>query len=318
MTQVTAQPAPVSFTTEGMPDEQRIERWEGHNEDALIGLRCRTLSGEQLEATETNLQLDRLHLARVSGTSHVVERDADCVRRRPTEAIAVYFGLSGQAFYYDEDGARTAQPGQALICDADRPFLRGFSQGLEELVLKVPREVFTEATGVGDLEAPVTVDFGSGRDSFAHALARHVGGAVRDTDPAPADEAFLLELLTAVVAGRGEATPSAHLVAARTYIDRHLRDPGLSAARVADAVGVSPRHLSRVFADAGESVPRHILGRRLDLARRQLERPETADLDIAEIARLSGFVSASHFSRAFVERYGERPGDVRRGAARLS
>jgi hypothetical protein len=51
MTQVTV-PTPVAFSTVGLPDEQRIELWEGHNADALIGLRCRTLTAAVLEATE--------------------------------------------------------------------------------------------------------------------------------------------------------------------------------------------------------------------------------------------------------------------------
>ncbi|PPZ60289.1 hypothetical protein, partial [Neisseria gonorrhoeae] len=61
-------PVPVEFSTLDLPFEERIERWEGHNADLLIGLRCRMLEVEQLEATGTNLRLDSVDLARVIGT----------------------------------------------------------------------------------------------------------------------------------------------------------------------------------------------------------------------------------------------------------
>ena len=52
-------PGPVAFSTSGVPHEQRIELWENHNEDALIGLRCRTLTAAVLDATEINLQVEQ-------------------------------------------------------------------------------------------------------------------------------------------------------------------------------------------------------------------------------------------------------------------
>jgi AraC-like DNA-binding protein len=314
MTQVTV-PTPVAFSTVGLPDEQRIELWEGHNADALIGLRCRTLTAAVLEATEINVQLDRLHLARVRASSHVVERDHDLIRRRPTEAIALFFGLAGEAFFYHDDGVRSLQPGQMLMCDADRPFMRGFSQGLEELVLKVPRDVFADMTGLDGFAQPVVVDFAGGTNSFAQALARHVGAAARAESWQPADEQVLLELVGALTdEGRRADLPSAHRAAARSYIDHHVSDPDLSAAQVAAAVGISTRHLSRVFAEDDTSLPKYVLARRLETARALLQQPAATSMTIAEVAHQCGFTSAAHFSNAFTSRFGERATDVRRRA----
>lgn len=124
---VTA-PRPVSFSTAGLPEAQKIARWEEHNAHALIGLRCHTLGAVTLDATELNLQLEQLHLARVRGNAHVVERPLEVIRSHPADAIAVYLTLVGEAFFYHDDGVRTLRPGQVLICDADRPFMRGFSR----------------------------------------------------------------------------------------------------------------------------------------------------------------------------------------------
>src|SRR4051794_21569178 len=95
-------PGPVAFSTVGLPEAQRVELWESHNADALIGLRCHTLTAAALEATEINLQLDRVHLARVRGNSHVVERDLTMIRERPAESVALFFSLVGEAFFYHD------------------------------------------------------------------------------------------------------------------------------------------------------------------------------------------------------------------------
>lgn len=311
MTQTT----PAVFSTAGLPERRRVELWESHNAEALIGLRCRTLTAAVLDATEVNLQLERVHLARVRGNPHVVERDQALVRRRPADSVALFFSLAGEAFFYHEDGVHTLRPGEMLMCDADRPFMRGFSQGLEELVLKVPRQVFAGATGVDHVARPTVVRFAGGADSFAHALAREVGAATRPGDPRAVDEEVLLSLVAAI-AGRGRGDLSAaHRAAAEAYVDLHLTDPALSASRVAAAVGLSTRHLSRVFAEAGTTVPKHVLARRLDAARRMLEERTTAATTVAEIAHRCGFTSAAHFSHAFSARFGERAADVRRRAA---
>ncbi|MET0930788.1 MAG: AraC family transcriptional regulator [Aeromicrobium sp.] len=307
-------PSPIEFSTVGLPDQERIELWEGHNAEALIGLRCRTLDVSQLEATEINVQLDAVGLARVVGTSHVVERDADLIRRRPSDAVVMYFSLVGDAFFYSEDGVRTVSPGQLLLCDADKAFMRGFSRGLEELVVKMPRSVFSDITGVTALVDPMVFDFSKKGNSHAAALAHHVSRATRSNDPVPPDERAILELVSVLTTGARDDLNTAHRAAARSYIERRLADPSLSASQVADSIGISPRHLSRVFAADGTSVPRYILARRLDLARALLGKPAATSMTIAEIAHLCGFVSAAHFSNAFVSRFAVRASDVRRDA----
>lgn len=308
---------PRAFTTVGLPDQQRVRLWESHNATALIGLRCRSLRTEVLEATEINLQLDRMHLARVRGTSHVVERDEALVRAGPTESVALFFNLVGEAFFYHDEGVWSLRPGQLLMCDADRPFMRGFSQGLEELVLKIPRELFGSVTGIHQLARPIVWDFSNEEQPIAHALARCVGAAVGAHEQQPVAEESLIDLVAALCAPGREDLHTAHLRAVDTYLDVHYRDSALSARRVAAAVGVSTRHLSRLLAQAGTTLPEYVLNRRLEAARALLQTPEATSMTIAEVAHRCGFVSSAHFSNAFTTRFGERASDVRRRAVAI-
>jgi AraC-like DNA-binding protein len=290
----------ISFSTADLPAEQRIALWEDHNRAALIGLRCRMLTESPFDGAEQNLQLDRMHLARVRGNAHVVERPAEVIRRSPSDAIAVYLAVAGEAFFYHDDGVFTLRPGQVLICDADRPFMRGFSRGLEELAVKLPRATFREVTGRSELRAPVVREGASART-----LEMLADRALRNHPP---DEETLLTLLAGLVGGNA-GPAAAHLANARAFIEDHLTEIGLNASQVAAGIGLSERHLSRAFAATGTSLPQFVLAQRLDRAHALLA--ASTGVTVAAIAAACGFGSATHFSHAFRARFGLKASEVR-------
>ena len=219
------------FSTAGLPAARRIELWEGHNTAALIGLSCHTAVPGALEATEVNVQLGRIQLARVTGSPHVVERTAEVIRRSPADAVAVYVTLRGDAWFRHEDGRRDLRPGQVLICDADRPFARGFARGLEELAIKVPRAALLAGTGLTSLSSPVVAAFARGNDPYARVLARLVDRAARAERPVAADEGTVIDLVATLPARRNADRTMALRAAARCFIEDHLADPGLGGPR---------------------------------------------------------------------------------------
>lgn len=312
------------FSTRGLPTARRIELWETHNADALVALQCRMPKQAALEASEANLQLDRLHLAHVEANPHTVERTSRTVRRRPTESVALYFTLRGTASLRHDDGVHTIRPGQLLVWDADRPFLRGFAHGLAELAVKVPYDVLRSVGGTVPSTAQV-IDFtrsagpgaAGGVSAAAGALAALVGRAVGPRGDGAADEGLALDLIASVVAHPGafrRQAADAHFAAAEQYVRRSLRDPALSARRIADAIGLSERQLSRVFAERGTSVPRFVARQRVELADRMLRMPSYAEQSVGTIGLRCGFSSAAQFSRVFREQAGLSPSEARRGA----
>lgn len=310
MTPIDVTRGPREFSTAGLPAAERIERWEQHNSTSLIGLQCRTIGSGVLDAREINVELGSVGLARVTAGPHIVERSTARITAAPVDSIALYFTLSGEAFFYRDDGVRTLRPGQVLAMDADTPFVRGFSGGLDELVVRIPRAIFAERTGVADLASPIVTAFAG--DPQADALARLVGRALGADAPAPADESTLLDLVAFVATGGQHAGASAHLAAAKAFITGHLTDPRLGVPMIADGVGLSARQLSRVFAAAGASVPQYIRERRLDRAHSLLTDTAHRHRPIADIAARCGFGSAAHFSTAFTERFGAAPSEIRR------
>jgi AraC-like DNA-binding protein len=298
------------FTTAGLPPARRIELWESHNATALIGLDVR--APRPLEATELNVRLTQVHVARVTGSPHAVRRTEAVINRSPAGAVAIYVPVRAPSVFHCPERSVPLAPGTILACDPDRPFARDFASGLEELVIKVPRQAIEPRTARLDLPVPVTHDAAR---PYASALARIADRATRPANTGLTgltgltDERTILDLVAVLLAGQRVACAVAHHAAARSYIEEHLTDPNLSAAEIAAAIAISERQLSRVFADDGVSVPRHILSRRLDLARALLTGPRAGA--VADVAARCGFTSAAYFSHVFRERFGQRASELR-------
>ncbi|MGW2839320.1 helix-turn-helix domain-containing protein [Streptomyces sp. NPDC001493] len=92
----------------------------------------------------------------------------------------------------------------------------------------------------------------------------------------------------------------------RAHIEERLPDPGLCARSVAHALGMSPRHLHRLFEAEELSVARLIRRRRLEVCRAELLRAR-GRVTVASVAQRWGFASATHFSRVFREAFGMSP-----------
>ena len=87
----------------------------------------------------------------------------------------------------------------------------------------------------------------------------------------------------------------------------------LSVAQLADRLGVSDRHLRRIFeAQLGVSPMQYLQTRRLLTAKQLLA---DTDLPIAQVALASGFASVRRFNAAFVAHYQLNPSQLRRAGA---
>ena len=302
-------PEPEVFSTLGLPDARRVELWERHNTAALVSLDVR--ANGPLQASEVTVRLPRVTLARVRATSHAIERSAGAIADDPCESIAVYLMLRGESSFAQQGGAHTLRPGQAVICETDRPFARDFAYGLDELVVKVPCDAIEVQS-----RYPVITSFGvdDHGDQYAAALAKLTARATRAVQPVAADERTVMDLVTVLTVGPQAARPAAYRAAAKAFIEERLTDPGLGADQVAATIGISERQLSRVFAADETSVPRYVLSRRLELARAMLAagQPGQGSVSVAEIATRCGFVSTTYFSHVFRKQFGRRAGEILR------
>jgi AraC-like DNA-binding protein len=133
----------------------------------------------------------------------------------------------------------------------------------------------------------------------AHALIATVAGCLLTLEQAaPAERTRLSQY---------------HLRRIRQYALANLADPDLSVARVGAALGVSPAHIHRLFADETQTFAAWLWESRLRACQLVLRQPSSARLAISTIAFQHGFAHATHFSRAFRTRFGVTPSAWRQG-----
>jgi transcriptional regulator GlxA family with amidase domain len=87
-------------------------------------------------------------------------------------------------------------------------------------------------------------------------------------------------------------------------MERHLEDT-LDCAQIASQIGLSERHMSRLFQSQLSTTPaRFYLNLRLDRARALLQQTV---MSVLEVGVACGFASSSHFIRCYRARYGHTP-----------
>ncbi|WP_280171662.1 helix-turn-helix domain-containing protein [Agrobacterium pusense] len=109
---------------------------------------------------------------------------------------------------------------------------------------------------------------------------------------------------------RQSALPGFKLRRAVAHLEENLSEP-FNLARLADTVGMSEFHFSRLFKKAtGLSPSRYFIRQRIDRARLLLQETDTS---IIEIGMSVGYSSPSHFAQVFRRETGLPPSHYRRG-----
>ena len=147
-------------------------------------------------------------------------------------------------------------------------------------------------------------------------LAADIDALAPESAVAVADSVtqILIAGLSALPAARRPALSNLtalHREQIKACVRAQLREPGLSVARIAAQLRLSPSTLHRAWAGEPCSLADWIWSQRLDAARRDLCDPALAARSVSEIAFSWGFNDAAHFSRAFRARFGCSPRALR-------
>jgi len=122
-------------------------------------------------------------------------------------------------------------------------------------------------------------------------------------------------MTTRGTSSNGHTLPGSRLRRVAQYIQQNL-DKDLSLAELAAVAYMSPYHFARLFKDS-TGVPPHrfVVRQRIARARGVLASPE---LSIAQVSRMVGFRTPSHFATVFRRVLGITPGAYRTAALRAS
>jgi AraC-like DNA-binding protein len=250
------------------------------------------------------------------------------LKRRPFEphlashdAYLAIVLLSGDYVLEQDGNEAVLQPGDLAIFDATRPHRIHCPGDFAKLILSIPRPLLRERMAGVERCAALRISgaggIGAVASSFVRSCSLNAGALAAHESSALAEHA--VDLLTLAAASVRPAAFSlsksraATMARVKTLIEELLPDFTLDTAMIARRAGLSPRYLNGLFGDEGTSLMRHVWRRRLERCAKDLCDPRRAGERVAEIAFRWGFNDASHFSRAFKQRFGCAPGEFRQG-----
>jgi AraC-like DNA-binding protein len=252
-----------------------------------------------------------------SASSHLTRliRSGEDVARSGIDHVNITLHLEGD--YRGVCGGRAfhARPGDMSFIDFGQPF--DFETGTyRNIVLTVPRLAMPEALrqrGVGGLVPAVERQ----ATRLLARMMRDVYAALPEltAEQAVAAAGAIVEMAVATTAhdhGARETARPAELdlfARAQALIERSLGSD-LTVDALATALSVSRNALYGVFAEQG-GVQAYIRERRLQRCYETINADDRAAETIGAIAFSLGFRSEAHFSRAFKERFGVTPRDLR-------
>jgi AraC family transcriptional activator of tynA and feaB len=255
-------------------------------------------------------------LFHINSVPHLFEQTEKHLRDSDEHNFLVVLQLRGNGSHVQDGREIFVGPGDLTCCDCSRPLHLSFYNEFERLVLTIPRQIIVSA--LGPTERFTAIDLGKN-----NAVSRVLATFLRDMDAtlgkvspqiAVQLSQAVMPLVITTIAEQfhiklddSSLQRRSLLFRAEEYIKAHSRNPGLNTQAVADALGISTRHLQDVFQLMSQRPSDYIWACRLRNSRQDFTNPLLAALSIREIARRCGFVDVSHFSRRFKEAFGNSP-----------
>ncbi|MHB0767608.1 helix-turn-helix domain-containing protein [Bradyrhizobium sp. 5.13L] len=309
------------WCTDEVEPHDRFDYWRDVRAKGLFGVTAELARERRADFFgEFSLrQLGGAGLVELKASPYAVERSTSDIAEAPGDAICVYQQLgSGGRFSGMRASDFAIANGAFATSHTDLPYRTAplGAGGFHLRILKIPMGIIPAQDKRMRELAPRTFS--------DPALAPLLGACFADLDETSedtgVDAASLVQALAHLAlidrgivrpgSRRGQAAlRTARLSWARRLIARHLQDPRLAPAMVADQLGVSVRHLHMLFETAAKSFSQTVTEERLKQSRRLLrEAPERL---IADIAASCGFESVATYYRVFNAAYGMAPGDFR-------
>jgi AraC-like DNA-binding protein len=304
------------WSTDAVDDGRRLDYWVGAICEAFLEMDCTSRQAASFHGTLTHLDGAQIAFNQVLASTQDVYRGPRAIARGRSHPF--YLITHMRAPWHVRQGGHTLQlrPGDAVLVDSAQCYELHFPQLVACLSIEMPRAWVGRWLAQVDCAAARVAwrDRGWGRALSALCLQLGEEPALAAAYP----QALLTDQLGAMLAAAVEPAPQpvrAHadlLRRAEACIAERLDQPGLIAAEMARALGISERSLHRAFAARSATFAGTLRRLRMQRAAELLAQPRLAQLTVAELGRRCGYSDASHFVREFHKTWGMTPARWRR------
>lgn len=235
--------------------------------------------------------------------------------------LTVSFRTYGTAYTSQNGRVSIQRPGDIVIME-NKALDLSLRENNQNIHLSFPRHRIESILGSSKVFTSLTLESAQASTKLANTFFAELFRVQQSLSPEAADRmgSIGIDLIVTSMAERlaREVPRSLHgtlvVQRAKAYVEAHISDPTLDPVQLAAAMGVSLRRLQELFKEQGRQIAEWIWERRLDTAAGRLADRRSDHLQIADLAYGCGFLSQSHFSRRFKDRFSVTPRDYREHA----
>ncbi|MET0830270.1 MAG: helix-turn-helix domain-containing protein [Microbacterium sp.] len=309
----------TALDTRRVAPSDRPDYWSAGIAERFFPMQVDTVAAASLDARLVAGMVGPVAVGAIQGHPHRVVRTSRMIAAGDPESILLYLLVRGAVRLEQDDRSCVLRRGEIACHDTSRPSAFEGQEAFEVLVFSVPRWfIGVRAENIARRSATTPTHGGA---SLARLAAPFLAGIARTAaegeglSDAEAEGAagMLLPLLHGVFGGEQtdavQAPSGALLARMQRYALERLHEPDLGPERLAAAHFVSIRYVHKLFAASGSGVSEWIRDRRLEGATAELR--ESQGTAIAVVAARWGYRNPASFSRAFRDRYGCAPRELR-------
>jgi AraC family transcriptional regulator, positive regulator of tynA and feaB len=312
-----------SFSTDLVPISDRLDAWLCNAKEICGDCRFEFPKRLPFHGSIEHRILAGLQLTRFSSTSVSFAKFPVVSSTSPDRTCVLITQLEGRQRYYQHRTIALLKPGDTTLIDSGRPWRSDCADRCTRLYLRLPRWLVQDR--LGSISLPLLPQI-SGASGLGATLFRFAASLYEEAEAMSASEgtaaieAYLDMLAGCVRPVRANSESNPHCAQLRAqvelFIETHLPEPTLTPTEIARSVGMSVRHLHRLFTTKGCTVGEWIRERRLECCRNDLRDNRLSERSITDIAFFWGFCDSAHFSRCFKKSFGVSPREFRSNSSR--
>jgi len=311
----------LRFNTGALPASERLDLWRDVVTRKLLRLAIDPLSNRPFRA---KAGLRAQHGVRM-GVGHLgatVSHRTRAIVAEDNDDVALLVNLSGPLIVLRDGEESSLDIGDACLVDCGAPSAFVQRSAGKVLCVRMPRAML--ADDVPGLESAIWEKIPASVDPL-RLLVGYVTNLSRVGEVALLPQASQLvvrhirDLAALSIGASRDAADMAvsrglragRLMAVKAYVNANIGPFPLAAERVATHHGIGDRYLRKLFEDDGVSFTSYVRERRLARAHALLTDLRQSPPPVSAIAYDVGFGDLSYFNRAFRQRYGATPSEVR-------
>lgn len=298
------------------PNQEQVRQWREEYARRLLQLDFEPTPDTAFFCSTENI-VDGLRIVKSTFSSGYTVRDDELVKRGD-DSFAFLISRSRTIEVEKTRQQFRLGLGDAVLMQISEPGLLGAKTSFSYVAMMIPAaEIRSRLPSLEGFRARISKSNEGVQllRSYMHAL--ETGKWVLGHHTQDAIQRHLFDLAAIACEANvklGESSLSsvaaARLCAIQEFAGAHFEEPNFSVLAVANALGISPRYVQKLFQSTGRTFTGFVTELRLERAFALLRETSATRKRISDIALQVGFSDLSYFDRSFRRRYGTSPSDI--------